>query len=132
MFYVFSLKLDVIFIPLIALVAGHNFSIWLKFKGGRGLATAAGVFFVLNFWVVIIWCVIYLLMLLVKKDVHIDNTVATVLVPFVVLILNSYGLIHFVNLNTSDSLILFFCTVVCILIFLKHISSLLSIIRKSE
>ena len=26
-------------IPLTLLVAGHNFSVWIKFKGGRGLAT---------------------------------------------------------------------------------------------
>ena len=31
----------------IAAVLGHNFTCWLKFKGGKGIATSAGVFFAL-------------------------------------------------------------------------------------
>ena len=31
----------------IAAVLGHNFSCWLRFKGGKGIATSAGVFFAL-------------------------------------------------------------------------------------
>ena len=30
-----------------AAVLGHNFTCWLKFKGGKGIATSAGVFFAL-------------------------------------------------------------------------------------
>jgi glycerol-3-phosphate acyltransferase PlsY len=31
----------------IAAVLGHNFTCWLRFKGGKGIATSAGVFFAL-------------------------------------------------------------------------------------
>ncbi len=31
----------------IAAVLGHNFTCWLKFKGGKGIATSAGVYFAL-------------------------------------------------------------------------------------
>lgn len=31
----------------ISAVLGHNFTCWLKFKGGKGIATSAGVFFAL-------------------------------------------------------------------------------------
>jgi glycerol-3-phosphate acyltransferase PlsY len=33
--------------PAIAVVAGHNWPIWLKFRGGKGLATAMGVMLVI-------------------------------------------------------------------------------------
>ena len=32
-------------------VLGHNFPIWLKFKGGKGVATTLGVLLVLNLWI---------------------------------------------------------------------------------
>jgi glycerol-3-phosphate acyltransferase PlsY len=31
----------------ICAVLGHNFTCWLKFKGGKGIATSAGVYFAL-------------------------------------------------------------------------------------
>jgi glycerol-3-phosphate acyltransferase PlsY len=31
----------------IAAVLGHNFTCWLRFKGGKGIATSAGIFFAL-------------------------------------------------------------------------------------
>jgi glycerol-3-phosphate acyltransferase PlsY len=52
--YVFNLSLYFIILPLVLLVFGHNFSAFLKFKGGRGLATSAGVLIIINFCLVII------------------------------------------------------------------------------
>ena len=40
-----ELNREEMILPMTLLVAGHNFSVWLKFKGGRGLSTAAGVLF---------------------------------------------------------------------------------------
>jgi glycerol-3-phosphate acyltransferase PlsY len=40
-------------------VVGHAFPIWLRFKGGRGLAPAAGAFFVLNWLVVPFWLLVW-------------------------------------------------------------------------
>jgi len=129
--YVLHLNFEASFIPLVALVAGHNFSIWLKFKGGRGLATSAAIFFVLNYWVVVIWCFIYLISFLIKKNVHIDNTVATILMPIVLLILNSQGLKYFQYSGTSNGVFIMFCSIICVLILMKHIAPILSITNKN-
>ena len=56
-----ELNREEMIIPLTLLVAGHNFSIWLKFKGGRGLSTAAGVFIAVDFLIVLIWLAAYFL-----------------------------------------------------------------------
>ena len=48
---------DLIFLSFIAVYLGHIFPIWLKFKGGKGVATFIGGLIVINYIV----CIIYLL-----------------------------------------------------------------------
>lgn len=64
----------------LGLVAGHNFPVWLGFKGGRGLATGAGVFAILAWPVLASWCVIWGAGYLVLRAVNPANAVATVAV----------------------------------------------------
>ena len=127
--YILGIGFDVMYIPFAALVAGHNFSVWMKFKGGRGLATAAGILVIINFWIVVIWCVIYLITSLVKKNVHIANTSATILMPVLLIVLNSQwkNLINHEGLYSAD--IVIFCIIISILILLKHISPIFSLIK---
>jgi len=62
-------------------ILGHNYSVWLGFKGGRGLATAAGVMLVLSWICVVIWCTIWLVIYLYVRNVHASNISASVLSP---------------------------------------------------
>lgn len=57
-------------------VLGHNFPIWLHFRGGRGLATAAGVVVVLSWPLVGIWVLFWLLGFMIWKEVNVGNAVA--------------------------------------------------------
>jgi glycerol-3-phosphate acyltransferase PlsY len=59
-------------------VVGHNFPVWLKCKGGRGLATAAGVMVVLGWTFVALWCAVWFVGKTFSKDVNVGNAVATV------------------------------------------------------
>ena len=47
----------------ITAVIGHSFSVWLRFKGGKGVATSLGVFLALVFWPTLLtflgWCVVF-------------------------------------------------------------------------
>lgn len=128
--YVLKIDFEKIYIPLAALIAGHNFSVWLKFKGGRGLATSAGILFAVNFWLVIIWCIIYEITYLIKKDIHLGNIAATILLPVLLIIINSKwsNLINHNSINSTD--IVIFCLIACVLILLKHISPIVSLIKR--
>ena len=42
-------------------VLGHNFPIWLKFRGGKGVATTLGVLLVASWHVVVATCAAWLL-----------------------------------------------------------------------
>lgn len=63
----------------VASVVGHNFSVWLKFKGGRGLATAAGVALLLAWPIVPAWGLFWALGYLLTRNVNAGNAIATLL-----------------------------------------------------
>jgi glycerol-3-phosphate acyltransferase PlsY len=60
-------------------VLGHCYSPWLEFKGGRGLATAAGSSAILLPYLLVIWCVLWVIFYLIKKDIHFSNIAASIM-----------------------------------------------------
>ena len=64
-------------------IAGHNYSVWLKFKGGRGLATALGVILSLGWIFVVMWCVPWVVIYLISKDIHLSNITASIVGPVI-------------------------------------------------
>lgn len=69
-------------VSLLAAVIGHCYSVWLKFKGGRGLATAAGGLLLFIPHLVILWLIFWLIAYLFRKNIHFANSVALVLLGF--------------------------------------------------
>lgn len=65
----------IVLIP--ALVLGHCFPVWLGFRGGRGLATAAGALLLVSPGVVVLWGVVYLLGRRMQDNVHFASVLAT-------------------------------------------------------
>jgi glycerol-3-phosphate acyltransferase PlsY len=63
-----------------AAVLGHSFPVWLKGKGGRGLATAAGVVLVLGWLWVVIWLSIWGIGFAVWRNVNVANAAASLAV----------------------------------------------------
>jgi len=80
---------DYFLYPMIALLAAvfsHCYNPWLKFKGGRGLATAAGGAVGLSPVIMILWLVLWVLGFLLRKNIHFSNIIATLLCIPVVMI----------------------------------------------
>ncbi|MDU2065891.1 MAG: glycerol-3-phosphate 1-O-acyltransferase PlsY [Sporomusaceae bacterium] len=65
----------------IAAICGHNWPIFLKFQGGRGVATGLGVIAVLVPKVTAIVFTVWLLIVLVTRYVSLGSIVAAFLVP---------------------------------------------------
>ena len=114
---------DQFLLPIISLlfaVLGHCYSFWIKFKGGRGLATAAGGIIVLSPLILVFGALFWLLTYFWKKEIHIANTNAALLV-----IITSILFSNFLN-NLSippakESFIFSFCLSLLMLIILsKH------------
>lgn len=71
----------------VAVIAGHNFPVWLKFRGGRGLATAVGVYAVMGWAVVLTWCVLWVAGNFFLRRVNPANALATALVLVGILVM---------------------------------------------
>lgn len=62
-------------------VVGHTFPVFFKFKGGKGVATALGVLFVINWQIALICLVFALLLMVITKMVSVGSLAAAILFP---------------------------------------------------
>ena len=58
-------------------VVGHNYTVWLGFKGGRGLATSAGVIVILAPMILLIWLIVWAVFYLFLKQIIYSSVIAT-------------------------------------------------------
>ncbi|HAY33904.1 MAG TPA: glycerol-3-phosphate acyltransferase [Ignavibacteria bacterium] len=114
-------------IPLTLLVVGHNFSVWIKFKGGRGLATAAGVFIAADFVFVVLWLAFYFLADFFIKNANVSTVISLLAIPAAVLIFPGPA-VEYLNPVLGGGDDLFYCLTLFIsigtVILLKHIEPL--------
>jgi glycerol-3-phosphate acyltransferase PlsY len=67
-----------------AAIVGHVFSVWVRFKGGKGVATSAGVFLALAPWAVLVGLVVFFALALTTRIVSVGSLAAAVVLPAVV------------------------------------------------
>lgn len=70
-------------------VIGHTFPVFFKFKGGKGVATALGVLFVVNWQIALICLVFALLLMVITKMVSVGSLAAAVLFPVLTIFINT-------------------------------------------
>jgi glycerol-3-phosphate acyltransferase PlsY len=68
-------------ITAVAAVAGHCFTPWLKFKGGKGFATAAGVLAALAWPVMLVCAAIWAVTLAISRISSVSSMTCVVLAP---------------------------------------------------
>ena len=91
---------DYIFLSALLVFLGHLFPIWLKFKGGKGVATYLGILFAFNILLPLVFIVSWLVIVFISKFSSLASLVST----FIVLIVN----IFLEGLDQSVILFLFF------------------------
>jgi len=84
-------QLDTPSVALIALVTflGHCFPVYLRFKGGKGVATALGIFLVLSPLAVLVALAIFLLVLWRWRYISLASISAAAAIPFLVLLFSA-------------------------------------------
>ncbi|SDZ10429.1 glycerol-3-phosphate 1-O-acyltransferase PlsY [Thermoactinomyces sp. DSM 45892] len=85
----------VLMISGLAAVAGHNWPIYLGFRGGKGIATTVGVFLALMFQATLIAGVIAILVILITRYVSLGSLIFTVTLPIAIYFVGTYPSVYF-------------------------------------
>jgi glycerol-3-phosphate acyltransferase PlsY len=123
--YIFSTSLYIV-VAAISVVIGHSFNVFLKFRGGRGLATALGTVVMFNAFVGGIWIILWILFYkIVKNNIIFANVWATLITPVIVIGAPDYIFFHSnynYYVNIADYKI--FSIILCAIILASHIRKL--------
>ncbi len=62
-------------------ILGHNYTCWLKFKGGKGIATSAGVFIALTPWALLLALGVWMVLFAATRYVSVASMAAAAVLP---------------------------------------------------
>ncbi len=110
---------EYLFTSSIAVFLGHVFPIWLKFKGGKGVATYVGLLFCINIYLAIIFIIVWFVVFVMSKYSSLASMVASLLVP-----LSSYFLLNDINY--------YFYIILFLLILITHRENIKRLINNTE
>ena len=110
---------DLIYISSLSVFLGHVFPIWLKFKGGKGVATYVGILFCINYFLGIVFAICWLCVFLISRFSSLGSILSSLIIPI------------FVFLN-SDFKNAYFFTIMFVLILFTHRENVKRLINKEE
>jgi acyl phosphate:glycerol-3-phosphate acyltransferase len=112
-------------IAAISSVLGHSFPIWLRFKGGKGVATSAGALFGLAPAAALGGVAIWILTFLLTRYVSVASIAAAAALPVIILVITW--------LNRTTGKLLFFSSVcLAAVVIWRHRSNLSRLIHGTE
>ena len=110
---------ELIYIASLCAFLGHVFPVWLKFKGGKGVATYVGILFTINIFLGFIFCVSWLLVFLVSKYSSLSSLIGSLMIPIYI----------FFNDQMSNAL---YFGIMFVLIFYTHRENIKRLKNKEE
>ena len=110
---------DLIYIASLCAFLGHVFPIWLKFKGGKGVATYVGILFSINFLLGIIFAVSWGVIFLMFRYSSLSSIIGSISVPIYI----------FITDQISNAI---FFSIMFVLIFFTHRENIKRLKNKEE
>ena len=110
---------DAVYISALCTFIGHVFPVWLKFKGGKGVATYLGILFSLNIIFGLVFGICWLIIFFISKYSSLASLIGSLSIPVYILIM-------------EDLENVFFYVIMFILIFFTHRENIKRLKNKEE
>ena len=110
---------ELIYIASLCAFLGHVFPVWLKFKGGKGVATYVGILFAINIFLGFIFCGSWLIIFLLTRYSSLSSLVSSLTIPVYIFFYEEIGAT-------------FFFGIMFVLIFYTHRENIKRLKNKEE
>ncbi len=110
---------DAVYVSALCAFIGHVFPVWLKFKGGKGVATYLGILFSLNIIFGLVFGICWLIIFFISKYSSLASLIGSLSIPVYILIM-------------EDLENVFFYAIMFILIFFTHRENIKRLKNKEE
>ena len=110
---------DFLYIASLCAFLGHVFPVWLKFKGGKGVATYVGILFAINFSFGVVFVISWSITFLISKFSSLSSLIGAASIPIYLLVLTQFNQV-------------FFFTIMFVLIFFTHRENIKRLKNKEE
>ena len=111
--------IDYLYIASLCVFLGHVFPIWLKFKGGKGVATYVGILCCLNIYLGISFGIVWLISFFIFKYSSLSSLLGSLSIPIV-------------NFFILKEDVIFFFIIMFVLIFYTHRENIKRLLNRSE
>jgi glycerol-3-phosphate acyltransferase PlsY len=109
----------------VSAVIGHSYPVWLNFKGGKGVATTAGVVFALIPFAALVMCVVWVAAFQASRYVSVASIAAAIALPVTV-----GALLYFEQLNKP--VLLYFSIWLAAVVIVRHRSNVSRLLNGTE
>jgi glycerol-3-phosphate acyltransferase PlsY len=110
---------ELVYVSSLSVFIGHVFPLWLKFKGGKGVATYVGILFSINYILGFVFIASWLIIFFILRYSSLGSILATFIVPIFI----------FFNPNYENE---YFFIIMFILILFTHRENVKRLINKEE
>jgi len=106
-------------------VLGHSYPVWLKFKGGKGVATSTGALLALAPLATLVGIVIWTIVFWLTRYVSLASITAAFVLPIIILLVSSHD-------ENNGMLLVYSSACVAAIVIWRHRSNLSRLIRGTE
>ncbi len=125
---------DTALMAALGAVLGHMFPVWLKFRGGKGMATVLGALFGIYWPVALAACLTWILVAVLSRFSSLSSMLSTAATPLYAWLLT--GGIRFGDgasrVTAGDLQLIQFCAILAVLVWIRHHQNIRRLLKGEE